>query len=176
MTALLTIGRRAVWEAIDTYPQLEGRFRLKLRGEADGDVYSQREALSLPDAPTALSQLPAIQVAPATSELEWINNQLQQSEFAVAITIWTAGWGWSLSEELWEHTYGAVMLNKPPDSPRATYLSRPVTQGGTGHYPRVLPSRFSRLRLGTADNEADRPKVLNHTFGVALKLNIQGVA
>lgn len=175
MTALLTIGRRSVWEAIDQWPALNGVFRAKYRGDAPPDNGTPIEAFTLRDAPTSQNELPAIAIAPATSEFDWILNQMGQNTYALAITIWTDGWTWPESERLWEETARAIFQSRPSPDSRVTYVSRPVSEGGTGHYPTLLGSRFTRMRIGTADNEEQRPKVLAHTFGVSLKLNLQAI-
>lgn len=171
--SLLTIGRRAVWEAIDNWPELQGKFRAKYRGELPGE-FTPTEAFTLRDAPTSQNELPAISIAPATGEMDWILNAMGQEQYALAITIWTPGWEWSLSEWLWAETVKAIFRCRPAEATsRKTYVSRPVNEGGTGHYPTLLGSRFTRTRIGSADNETDKPKVLAHTFGVSLKLNLQ---
>ena len=146
----------------------------KYRGELPGESYKPVERFTLADAPSATTELPAIAIAPATNELEWLLNQLGQNEYALAVTIWTPGWEWSLSEWLWEETIRAIAFSKPETESIKTYVTRPVAEGGTGHHPKFLGNRFTRTRLPTdADNERDRPKILANTFGVSLKLNMQ---
>ena len=113
---LLTVGRRAVWEAIDNWPALQDVFRAKYRGEAHTEGYNPPEALSLRDAPSSVNELPAINVSPATNEFSWLWTQFGQNEYALAVTIWTPGWEWSLSEWLWEQCIKAVMQSKPAGS------------------------------------------------------------
>lgn len=170
----LTIGRRAVWEAIDQWPALQSAFRSKYRGELPDAGFRPLEPLSLRDGPTAPAELPAIAIAPATNDTEWLWGQMGSCDYALAVTIYTPGWEWTLAEWLWEQCVLAICRSKPSATSHKTYISRPLNEGGTGHHPTILPSRFTRTRLQTrADNEEDRPKILAHTFGVGLKLNLQ---
>lgn len=174
--SILTVGRRAVWQAIDNWPALQDVFKAKFRGEGDMPrSFLPGERVNLEDGPTSQNQLPAISILPATLETEWILNQLQQNSYGLAVILWTDGWGVTQSEYLWQQVIEAIFKCKPPGSPRATYVNRTVDEGGTGHNPQLMGGRMQRGRIGTQPDDNERHKTLIHTFGIGLKLNMQAI-
>lgn len=123
-TGVLTKARRAVWDAIDHWAELEGVFRRTWRFEESGP-----NPLGL--TPT-MGDLPALALFPAESPpSEWLLNQVQVFPYTLEARLWTGRWSLPAGEWLWEEIVRAIYQAAPPGA--STYLF-----AGTGHHDVLL--------------------------------------
>lgn len=154
--AILTDARLAVWDAIDNWPALGGRFRQRLRfaPHATGKLTAQEA-----DEPSG-ADFPCIAIAPSAINPVWLGNQIQFRPLSLTITIWTKGWN-SIgeSEELWEGVVDAIYKCKVPDD-SDTYIGAATHAGPYG----FGNSRWTRVKFENGT------KAWSHSFDVVLKI------
>lgn len=153
--AILTDARLAVWDAIDNWGPLQGRFRQKMRFAPSVAGKLTQEA----DEPSGVD-FPAISIAPSAINPVWLGNQIQFRPLSLTVTIWTRGWNSvGESEELWEGVIDAIYKCKLPDN-SDTYIGAATNAGPYG----FGNSRWTRVKF------ANETKAWSHSFDVVLKI------
>lgn len=112
--AALTDARRAVWKAIDNWPDLQNVFAQRLDFENDQSMHEDQPEPSISD-------VPAIAIVPVSNTPQWFHHRQQHWILALDITIWTPGWILETAEDLLEKLLDAFWRSKPGDT-GPTYL------------------------------------------------------
>jgi hypothetical protein len=153
---LLTRFRLAVWEAVDTYPALKDRFKLKLRYEKRSKGRKQIDPTPRLLAPSKSIDLPAIAIYPARNAPRWYDNQNLILPYTLVVDVWTIGWTPDTAEDIWDDFVDAVYRQGSAETPTVP-LVRAVTRNFV-----LEPLVFRRGRLKNDTKVA----VLQTTFGI----------
>lgn len=106
-TPILTSVRQAVWNAIDTWPALEGQFARTYRYEDRPGTLGGRPTPSIGD-------LPALSIYPDSARTSWTLNQSQDVRYPLRFDVWTREWDVRTGERLWEEIVKALYQGVTP--------------------------------------------------------------
>lgn len=144
--ALLTNARRAIWSAIDNWPDLAGAFNLKLRFDsvgADQDDGALSGGMLTDTLEPSLSDLPAISVIPTTVDPSWWTHEMMTFLASYQVVIWTRDWYLPDAEDLIEKTWKAIWQAAASDS------SAGYVKVATGYHPkRIGPIQWQMASVG----------------------------
>lgn len=152
---ILTKARHSVWQAIETWPGLQGKLQRVWK-------FDDPQAL-LEEPIPSLGDLPALALYPADSPVtQWVLNQSQLFPYTLQATLWTRHWSLLAGEHLWEEIVRALFCSAPPG--QATYVFQ-----GTGHNGVDLgPLSIKRQRL---DKSGPVCTVFRWTIGLRIHWN-----
>lgn len=98
--ALLTDARTGLWQAVDNWPALSGKFKRTIR--YDADVPAQQDLVP------ALSELPCLMIGQVQVNPQWATNRQQHLHIDYQMELWTPKWIFSSAELLWEEIMNAL--------------------------------------------------------------------
>jgi len=164
MSNCLAAGRRALWDAINHWPDLKGKFKSKFAYEKDAQQYGAHPK-PWREAPTSPIECPAIALFGTTVPFGWLTNKTAEFEYTVSVAIWTNNPYADEIEALWQDVIKAAFQSHAADD------SVPFVKRATGKYPRVEAARITTARFApTTSQDEARAKVLQLTGGLTLFL------
>ncbi len=131
----LTVGRNAVWTAIENWPALDAVFQRTYKTSADFAELQLRDP--------APWELPAIAVYWGDINPEWKWHRTQDWPLSMRLAVWLPGDRHTFAETLCETVFDAIYQAKPDNSTRS-YIEQ-----ATGYPPRRVSSlTVSSIVLG----------------------------
>lgn len=97
---LLTDARTGLWQAIDNWPALSGKFKRTIRYD--------RDAPHLQEIDPALSEMPCLAIGSVGVKAEFVLNRTQHWLIAYEMEMWTPHWVMATAELLWEELMNAM--------------------------------------------------------------------
>ena len=148
--AILTSMRQAAWNAIETWPALQGVFKRKWKFE-DANSILPKEIMP------SIGEMPAIAIYPAPSESPWVRNQDKEFRYVLNVEVWRAHWNLLDLESDCEEIAKALFQG------HAGGTTVPFIKAATGQYPEVNSFNIERVLL------ADENKAVKLTLPVTIK-------
>jgi hypothetical protein len=163
MSNSLAAGRRALWDAVNHWPPLQGKFKSKFCYERDNTVAGVHPK-PWREAPTSPIECPAIAMFGTSVPLNWLTNKTADLEYTVSVAIWAAEPYADIVEELWQEVIRAAYQSHAADD------TVPFVKRATGRAPKVEAARITTARFALQNNTQDenRAKVLQLTGGLTL--------
>lgn len=137
MSNSLAAGRRALWDAVNHWPPLQGKFKSKFcyeRVSAGKGIHPQ----PWQKAPSSFMECPAIAMFGTDIPFEWITNKTADIEYTISVGIWTPELYQDVIEELWQEVCRAAFQSHAPDDPNVTFIRR-----ATGRLPKIQKATIS---------------------------------
>lgn len=163
MSNILAAGRRALWDAVNHWPALQGRFKSKFAYEKNGIAGVHPKPWR--EAPTAQIECPAIALFGTSVPANWITNKTQDLEYLISVALWVGDPYADEIEDLWHEVCLAAYQSHAADD------SVPFVVRATGRRPRIETARITTARFNltnTTSQAEDRAKVLQLTGGFTL--------
>jgi hypothetical protein len=143
---ILTNARQALWAALDAWPALK-----KSPDDPTATVFVQRftfddEMFPFEDLEPSISDFPCIAIAPATLNMPWYLNRMQNWQVAFQITIWAVDWYLKDIERIVQDISESFFRATDP----LTSSSVPIVKAACGFYPQQIgPVVFAPVKVGS---------------------------
>lgn len=163
MSNILAAGRRALWDAVNNWPPLQGKFKSKFAYERDNAIAGVHPK-PWREAPTSPIECPAIAFFGTSVPANWITNKTQDLEYTISTALWVSEPYADEIENLWHEVCLAAFQSHAADD------SVPFVKRATGRYPKIEAARITtaRFALTPSPQDENRAKVLQLTGGFTL--------
>ncbi len=146
MTSPITLARRSVWQAIDSWAALrvDGKsvFATTIRFEDEQAVRLDNVIESL-----GPGDLPCLAILPRQIGVSWKHTRIHHWILELRILMWTPNWNVLTAEKYTPEIINAAFAAAPTDNPTISFVKNPTT--GTGYDPESVPViQFNTVGVG----------------------------